>query len=127
MSFFTYQLKGELLVDREGVWILRLEAELRVEAEGGAVRGQDVRGVEVGGQLRRILVPSYGDVDHHYAAPREGRQLRGLGGDRDIGELVRDNIYAGSDLTLTTTDMERDLIISSGMEEPAFSTNTLDT
>ena len=86
VSFFTYQLKGELLVDREGVWILRHEAELRVEAVGAAVRGHDVRVVEVGGQLRRILVPSHGDVDHHQAAPREGRQLRGLGGGRDNGE-----------------------------------------
>ena len=41
--------------------------------------------------------------------------------------MVRDNIYAGSDLTLTTTDMERDLIISSGIEDPAFSISTLDT
>ena len=77
----TNQLKGELLVDREWVWILRHEAELRVEAEGGAVRGHDVRVVEVGGQLRRILVPSHGDDDDGQAAPRGGGLLRGLGGD----------------------------------------------
>ena len=86
MRFLTNQLKGELLVDREWVWILRHEAELWFEAEGGAVRGHDVRGVEVGGQLRRILVPSYGNVDHHQAAPREAGQLCGLVGDRDSGE-----------------------------------------
>ena len=86
LRYLTNQLKGELLVDREGVWILRHEAELLVEAEGAAVRGHDVRVVEVGGQLRRILVPSHGDVDHHQAAPREARLLRGLGGGRDNGE-----------------------------------------
>ena len=84
--FLTNQLEAELLVDREWVWILRHEAELRVEAEGAAVRDHDVRGVEVGDQLRRILVPSYGDVNHDQAAPREGRHLRSLGGGRDNDE-----------------------------------------
>ena len=86
LRYLTNQLKGELLVDREWVWILRNDAELRVEAEGAAVRDHDVRAVEVGGQLRRILVPSYGDVNHDQAAPREGRHLRGLGGGRDNDE-----------------------------------------
>ena len=86
LRYVTNQLKGELLVDREWVWILRHEAELRVEAEGAAVRDHDVRAVEVGGQLRRILVPSYGDVNHDQAAPREAGLLRGLVGDRDNGE-----------------------------------------